>query len=148
MNKDDLNTIKMETNTAIVVEDFVLIADAWKDVLHSLGFDTVKVHSCSDRVLQSIKKLNPSVMLIDINLKGSMNGIELTKKILSRFPEMKIIVLTMHDESFFVKASLEAGAIGYVTKNSPMEELRHAIRTVLNGEKYLCEEVIRGGVHC
>lgn len=138
----------MKTNSAIVVEDFVLIADAWKDVLHTIGFLQVKVHSCSDNVLESIAELNPCVMLIDINLKGSMDGIELTKKILSKFPDMKIIVLTMHDESFFVKASLEAGAIGYVTKNSSMEELKFAIQSVLNGEKYLCEEVIKGDVHC
>ena len=80
--------------------------------------------------------LRPDVILMDIAMPGT-NGLEATRTIKARFPEMHVLVLTMHrsDEHFF--EMLKAGASGYVLKGAEASELVHAVRDVSRGEAFL-----------
>lgn len=127
---------------AIVIEDYKLIAQAWGRMLEKTNhFSTVHLFYDAENIEQKITKLDPEIILMDVNLPHSLNGIELTKKLLTLNPNLNIIILTMHNEPIYVKKALEAGAKGFVTKNSPLNEINFAIEEVLSGNKYLCQEI-------
>jgi DNA-binding NarL/FixJ family response regulator len=75
-------------------------------------------------------------LLLDINLPD-INGIDLCKQLLALYPELKIIALSSHDDTNFVKRILKNGASGYLLKNTSKEELIEAFETVLAGEQFL-----------
>jgi len=86
--------------------------------------------------LALVEQLHPNVVLMDIAMPG-VDGLEATKKIMSQWPETRILVLTMHrsDEYFF--EMIKAGASGYVLKGAKTSELIHALRVVAKGEVFL-----------
>ena len=90
--------------------------------------------------LEAIAKLEPDLALVDISLKDS-NGIELIKDIKIRWPELAVLVLSMHDESFYAERALRAGARGYVSKSEVPETVIQAVRRVLGGHIYASENL-------
>lgn len=90
--------------------------------------------------LKAIEAAKPHIVLVDISLKTS-NGIELIKDLRIRCPEVAILVLSMHDESFYAERVLRAGARGYVMKEEATEKVVHAIHRVLAGEVYLSNKM-------
>lgn len=96
--------------------------------------------SNGEDLLNQIKKNQPDVILMDINMPV-MNGIEATKKVLSSYPNVKILALTMFEEGAYITEMMKAGAHGYLLKNTGRDELMNAIRKVCNGEKYLSSSV-------
>ena len=80
--------------------------------------------------------LRPEVVLMDI-LMPDLNGIEATRQIVATTGGVKVVALSMHSDSRYVRAVLRAGASGYVLKSCAYEELVGAIRTVVAGETYL-----------
>jgi DNA-binding NarL/FixJ family response regulator len=83
-----------------------------------------------------IRKLNPDLAIVDLSLPGA-NGIELIKNIRAEFPNLPILVLSMHDESLYGLRALRAGANGYVMKHEAMANVVQAIREVFSGRPYL-----------
>ncbi len=86
--------------------------------------------------LRLIAELAPQIVIMDISMPD-LNGVEATRKILSQYPEVKVIALSMHSDSLFVLNMLNAGASGYLLKDCALEELVKAIRTVVNEKIYL-----------
>jgi two-component system NarL family sensor kinase len=72
------------------------------------------------------------LVLMDINMRG-MNGIDLTAEFHARFPEIAVLILSMHDKSEYVMQSIQAGARGYVLKDAPGQDIIRAIETVISG---------------
>ncbi len=126
---------------AVIVEDFKLIADIWHATLKEEGFDSVEVVRNSDDVESIVSRINPTIILMDINLPGKYNGLELTDMLLKTNPSLSILILTIHTEPTYIHRALESGAKGYVTKNSSLTELKIAINEILRGNTYLCEEI-------
>lgn len=91
----------------------------------------------ASEALEAIATLNPDVVVVDISLSPGPNGLELTKDIKLRFPQLPVLVLSLHDEIVFAQRALRAGARGYVMKQEAMETVLTAIRQVLNGQIYL-----------
>ncbi len=92
------------------------------------------------QALVAIARLKPALAIVDISLKGS-DGIELVKDIRQRHPGLKVLVLSMHDESLYAQRALRAGARGYVTKQEATEQILTAIRRVLSGSIYVSDQV-------
>jgi len=86
--------------------------------------------------------LRPDVVLIDISMPG-MNGIDATRKIHADFPDVSIIILSVHDEDQYVQAALDAGASGYLLKTIEASELRGFIVGVAQGEPALSPSIAR-----
>lgn len=87
-----------------------------------------------------VGKLNPDVAVIDISLKNS-NGLELIKNIKARYPELLVLVLSMHEETLYAERALRAGARGYIMKEEASEQVLLAIRKVLAGDIFLSERM-------
>ena len=81
-------------------------------------------------------RLLPDVVLLDVSLPD-MDGIAVAQILRQRHPEMRVIALSVHDESHYVRGMLEAGVQGYVHKSAAIHELREAICTVMRGETYV-----------
>ena len=83
---------------------------------------------------------SPDVVIMDISMPG-MNGIEATRKIVAAFPHIKIVALSIHAEKKFVQEMLQAGAAGYLLKDSVPEEIIDSIRSVMQDEVYLSASI-------
>lgn len=88
--------------------------------------------------LEKIAREMPDLVLVDISLDG-MNGLELTKHLQALYPELPILIVSMHDETLYGERALRAGARGYVMKREARTTIVDAIRRVLNGSFYLSD---------
>lgn len=91
--------------------------------------------------LEKIAKNPPDMILCDLNMP-EMNGIDLVKEVKANYPDIKIIVLTMHDDRPTITEIMMAEAEGYILKNTDRQELEKAIRRVCDGGTYYCNEVM------
>jgi len=92
------------------------------------------------QALTLTRRLKPDVVIMDIAMP-ELNGIDTTRQILDEVPDAKVIALSMHSEKQFIEGMLQAGAAGYLLKDSAFEELIKAIRLVCAGKKYLSPDV-------
>lgn len=89
-----------------------------------------------------VMELNPDVVIMDISMPN-LNGIEATRQILKKRPDLKVIALSVHSNERYVEGMLRAGAAGFLVKNCAADELILAIRTVLQGQSYLSPDITR-----
>ncbi len=82
----------------------------------------------------------PDIVLMDISLEDA-DGIHLTKELIEKYPNLKVIILSMHLQESYIKQAIKAGAKGYILKNSPHEDLIKAVMEVANGGQYFAQEV-------
>src|SRR4051794_30538749 len=92
------------------------------------------------QALKLIRQMKPDVTLLDISLKDT-GGIELLKEMRAQDPTLRVLILSMHDESLYAERALRAGARGYVMKQEAPQVLLQAIRKVLKGEVYVSEKM-------
>jgi DNA-binding NarL/FixJ family response regulator len=90
--------------------------------------------------MEAIDKVVPDIALVDISLKDSY-GIELVKDVKAQHPQVKTLVLSMHDETLYAERALRAGARGYLTKQEASKKVIGAIRQVLSGGIYVSEKM-------
>ncbi|MBE0625278.1 MAG: response regulator transcription factor [Burkholderiales bacterium] len=90
--------------------------------------------------VRRVGEVKPHLVLMDLTMPG-MNGIEAVTEIKRRYPEVRVLVMTLHKTEDFIHASLRAGADGYILKDATHDELRVAIRSVLHGKTYLSMDV-------
>jgi DNA-binding NarL/FixJ family response regulator len=96
--------------------------------------------------IRAIGSLAPNLVLMDLSMPG-MNGIEAMHDIKRRNPRTRILVLTVHKTDEYIHESLRAGADGYILKDATHDELRVAIRSVLNGKTYLSPDISGKVIH-
>jgi DNA-binding NarL/FixJ family response regulator len=96
--------------------------------------------------IRAIGTLAPNLVLMDLSMPG-MNGIEAMQDIKRRNPKTRILVLTVHKTDEYIHESLRAGADGYILKDATHDELRVAIRSVLNGKTYLSPDISGKVIH-
>jgi len=125
----------------MLIDDHTLIRESWRSLLFTTENMEI-VAECGDGRMagELAKSKRPDVVLLDVNMQP-LDGFEVLKVIRKLSPLSKIIGLTMRSEPANVKKFLRLGAKGYVTKNSPLEELIHAIEEVNKGNTYICAEV-------
>lgn len=124
----------------LIVDDHAVIRDGLALLINDES-DLEVCGEASDVVdgLQAISKMNPDVAIIDVSLETG-SGIELVKEVKARFPNVKILVWSMFDESLYAERAIKAGALGYIDKKNVREDIIKAIRTVLAGNVYLSPE--------
>lgn len=122
----------------LIVDDHPMVAEGLRAVLES--YDDIEVVGtlCNGReAIDQVSALDPDVMLLDLNMP-QVSGLAATEIILERRPDTRILILSMHDSAEYISTALAHGAMGYVLKDVPTEEVKTAIDTVMAGNKYLC----------
>jgi len=95
----------------------------------------------AESALKGIEKHSPGLIVVDISLKGAANGIDLIKGVKKRYPSVKSLVLSMHDENLYAERAIKAGAKGYIMKNDLTDNIIKAIRKIMEGNLYLSENI-------
>lgn len=125
----------------LLIEDHKMVRDGIKNLLdrHN-GFSVIGECATGEEGIKLSNTLRPNVVIMDISLPD-ISGIEATIRIKSDIPDIVIIMLSMHSDRRFVIESLKAGAMGYVLKDMPFEELEKAIISTFNKQIYISAPV-------
>lgn len=121
-----------------IVDDHPMVAEGIQSILES--YDDVEVVGTltgGRAVIAQLDSLNPDVILMDLNMPD-MGGLSATEIILEQRPGTRIVILSMHDSPEYISSALNHGAMGYLLKDVPTDEIKMAIDTVMRGERYLC----------
>lgn len=131
----------LKKQRVLIVEDHTLLRAGLKALLtQDPDIEIVGEADNGRDAVQLIATLAPNLVLMDLSMPG-MNGIEAIRDIKRRSPETRVLVLTIHKTEEYILESLRAGADGYILKDATHDELRVAIRSVLNGKTYLSPDV-------
>jgi two-component system invasion response regulator UvrY len=131
----------MKKTSIMIVDDHTLIRETWSFLLgKNENFDVVAECGDGERAIELARDKRPDVVLLDINM-APMSGFDVLKMIRKYSPGSKIIGVSMHSQPAYAKKMLRLGAKGYVTKNSPRQEMLEAIAEVSNNRIYICQEV-------
>ena len=122
----------------MVVDDHPMVAEGIEAILET--YDDIEVIATlgnGREAVDRVAELAPDVVLLDLNMP-EVNGLTATEIILERRPETRVLILSMHDSPEYISSALHHGALGYILKDVPTEEIKRAIDAVLEGERYLC----------
>ena len=122
----------------MIVDDHPMVAEGIEALLET--YDDVEVVATTSNGRDAVKvadTLLPDVILLDLNMPG-VTGFAATEMILEKQPEMRILILSMHDSPEYISSALDHGARGYILKDVPTDEIKTAIDKVMAGEEYLC----------
>lgn len=137
-----------EKNRIVIAEDHTILREGLRSLLSSHpDFEIIGEAEDGREAIRCVENLSPDLVLMDLSMPR-MNGMGAIREIKKRFPETKILALTVHKTEEYVLATLEAGSDGYILKDATHEELVIAIRSVLKGKPYLSpgisDKVIEG----
>ena len=141
----------MKTIKILIADDHDLIHNGIKNMLRPIKkYKIIGKASNGEEAVQKAMELKPDIILMDISMPV-LNGIEATKIITDKFPDIKIIALTQYEEQEYVVQILKSGGSGYLLKNSKKNEFVEAIESVLSGKKVfskkISEQLINGLIH-
>jgi DNA-binding NarL/FixJ family response regulator len=134
----------MKRARILLADDHVLMADALKSVLAPY-YDVVGTVNDGRSLLVAAESLKPDLIVVDIGMP-QLNGLDATRQIKRLLPRVKVIVVTMNEDSGLVAEAFRAGATGYLLKYSAAHELLQAIQEVLKGASYLSPRITSGAV--
>jgi DNA-binding NarL/FixJ family response regulator len=142
MNEKKEQHEKSESKTRIlIVDDHPVVRRGLMQLInHEPDLVVSAEAENADQALEALEKESVDIAIVDISLNGT-NGIQLTEKIKSKYPDLPVLILTIHDEALYAKRALEAGAKGYVNKREAAETVISAIRLVLIGKNYMSEKM-------
>lgn len=122
----------------VIAEDHTMLREGLLTILN-LHDDFVVVGEARDglEAIRTVGEWSPDLILMDLSMP-KMSGLDAIEEIKKRYPETKVLALTIHEDEEYVLAALQAGADGYLLKDASHTELAAAIRTVLSGKPYLC----------
>ncbi|WP_306113980.1 MULTISPECIES: response regulator transcription factor [unclassified Roseovarius] len=122
----------------VIVDDHPMVAEGIQSILESYD-DVAVIATLSDgqQIIDQVEQLDPDVILLDLNMPG-IGGLTATEIILERRPDTRILILSMHDSPEYISSALSHGAMGYVLKDVPTDEIKRAIDAVMQGQRYLC----------
>ena len=127
----------MSTKSILLVDDHPLFRRGLKAVLEPNNqFEVVGEARNGSEALELAQKLNPDLMVVDISLPDQ-NGFQLTREIRNLLPETRIMIVSMHSKIDYISEAFQAGATGYVVKESASESLLQGLVQVSKGDYYL-----------
>lgn len=131
----------MGKTTILIVDDHTLIRETWSFLLgRNENFEVIAEVGDGQKAIEIARDKRPNIVLLDINM-APLNGFDVLKMIRKLSPGSKVIGVSMHSQPAYAKKMLRLGAKGYVTKNSPRQEMLDAIGEVTKGNIYVCQEV-------
>lgn len=131
----------MDKINIILADDHILVREGFKALLKkNKDFNIVAEAKDGNEVMELLSHLNVDILLLDLSMPH-LSGFEAISFVKEQFPQVKIIILTMHEEAEYIIKSVQKGVNGYLLKNTEPSELYHAIKTVASGENYYTSAV-------
>ncbi len=125
----------------VIAEDHTILREGLRALLSSNpDLEIVGEAKDGQEAVRSVEKVKPHMILMDLSMPR-MNGMDAIREIKKKSPETKILILTVHKTEEYIQAALEAGANGYVLKDSSHTELSLAIQNVLDGRYFISPEI-------
>lgn len=125
----------------LLVDDHAIVRAGYRMLLQ--GYDDIEIIAEADNGETAVRyftDMKPDVVVMDLSLPG-MSGLEAVKRLISRDPDVKIMIFSMHAETVFVEQALNAGVRGYITKNSAPGVLIQALREIAAGNTYISNDL-------
>ncbi len=122
-----------------IAEDHTLMAEGLRLSLAGT-FEVTGISASAAAMRRDLAELTPDVLLLDLSF-GKTNGLKLIRGLIQTYPDLKIVIVTMHSDALLAETAFKAGAHGFVPKDSGTADLILAINTVLAGEQYLSPAV-------
>jgi len=130
-----------QSRRVLVVEDHPIVRQGLTELIeHEPDLRVCGAASSGSEALEAVSASQPDIALVDLTLQDT-SGLELVKDLKARFPQLPVLVLSMHDETLYAERVLRAGARGYIMKEEATERVMTALRKVLSGEVYLSEKM-------
>lgn len=127
----------MKPIRVVLADDHALVRAGIRSLLKELeGVQVVGEATDGREAFQLVKRKQPDIVLMDIAMPG-MNGLEAARRILKVYPEVRVVILSMHANEEYVRQALRVGVSGYLIKDAATSELEIAVRAVSRGETYL-----------
>ncbi|HZD79066.1 MAG TPA: response regulator transcription factor [Actinomycetota bacterium] len=124
----------------LLADDHRMLREGLRRSLEEQGFDVVGEAGDGEEALTAAQELQPAVVLMDVTMPV-LDGVEATRQIRERAPDVRIVMLTMHADAEVVAQAIRAGASGYLTKDCSIEEVTDAIRLAASGETVLSPDL-------
>ncbi len=133
----------MKKINIFLVDDHALFREGLRFLLQKIDFvDQILEAENGLEFLEQVIEVKDCIVLMDIEMPV-MNGVEATKKALERDPDLKIIALSMYSEESYLSSMIEAGASGFLLKNSSFNEVKNALTDVMEGKNYYSPHIIQ-----
>ncbi len=127
----------------VLADDHALVRASIRTLCESLDGVTVVAEAADgNQALEMVKAHHPDLVLMDITMK-TLNGLEATAQIKREFPQVRVLIVSMHTAENYVRQALKVGAAGYLLKDAVVLELETAITVVMRGEVYLSPQISR-----
>jgi DNA-binding NarL/FixJ family response regulator len=127
----------------LIVDDHRIVLDGLKSLFDQDDqFEIIGAASSAEEALRFFQHELPDILLTDFRLPG-LNGLELSMVVKQKFPSVKRVILSMHDEALLVKQILKEGVDGYLLKSIQQSELKLALHQIMNGYPYVSPEITR-----
>jgi DNA-binding NarL/FixJ family response regulator len=125
----------------LLIDDHALVRAGIRSLIGGMpGVEVVAEAANGVDALRRIEEVQPDIALLDVAMPG-LNGFEVLAETVKRFPNVRVIVITVHETGQYASQALRAGAVGYLPKSAASVELQEAIRTVAAGETFISREV-------
>jgi DNA-binding NarL/FixJ family response regulator len=124
----------------LLADDHQILRDGIRRGLESAGEDVVGEADNGEEALELVRATSPDIVLMDLSMPV-LDGVSATRRITEEFPEVRVVVLTMHDDPQRTRAALEAGAIGYLTKGTSFADVLDTLRRAMAGEEVLSPQL-------
>ncbi len=129
--------------SVLIADDHAIVRTGLRALIHSEpSMELVGEASGGYEVIELVEKTDPQVLVLDLSMPD-LDGIEVTRQIKPKFPALRILILTLHEDEALLRAALKAGASGYILKGAAEAELIFAIRTIMRGELYVDPSMVR-----
>jgi len=130
-----------ERTTVFVVDDHPAIREALATTINSkVDMRLIGESGSARQALKRIERHPPDVVIVDISLEDA-HGLDVVEEIRTRFPDTRVIIFSMYDESVYAERAIRAGASGYVMKTEPTQSVVKAVQAVTNGDVYLSRRI-------
>lgn len=126
----------------LLVDDHLVVREGYKQLLEKANIKVIAEASNGEEAYSLFDTIIPDVTIMDISMPG-ISGIETIKKVKNKYPKIKILAFSMHDDMIFTSRAIEAGASGYVTKSSAPTVLVEAVRTVFDNKRYISPDLAK-----